>query len=267
MYSTLVFCKATNDGQISASNGYHLFSALSNTVTSTFGIDLFHRCKDSKKKILLSALLPSKYWTDYPHFRVPSKITVRRGDPFAFRICFLNDLTYEVFLTSVVSSSFHIGHSYFSVVSFSEPGSSAICQKCSLEEIENMNPAAGVIFHFLSPTGFKSEGRQLLFPTPELVFNSICRQWNDFTENTISPVFDDTVQVSEYDLKTLVVYGKRGSFTRGFLGFICYDWHSAPLETAMQLSMLARFTLFSGVGCKTTQGMGQVYPELRLEES
>ena len=126
-----------------------------------------------------------------------------------------------------------------------------------------LNPAAGdgqVTLDFLSPTAFKVKGRNFLFPQPELVFNSLLERWCAFSPVALPPSLPESfaaIDVSRHHLWTELV-----AFTRykwiGFKGqatFLLPVY--LPTEMVRAINCLADFAFYSGVGWKTTMGMGQ----------
>ncbi|SRR6266568_5545226 len=129
-------------------------------------------------------------------------------------------------------------------------------------------------FEFATPTAFskgqKSWGKLLkLFPEPAYVFESLAKQWETFapahlrmtanglTLHGFAAWCEEGLIVTRYALETR--YLPSGKFAQaGFQGKVTYEVKGARTspETAW-LSPLAHFALFSGVGYKTSMGMGQ----------
>lgn len=129
-------------------------------------------------------------------------------------------------------------------------------------------------FEFATPTTF-SQGQQAwgklfkLFPEPAQVFESLARLWEAFapaelrlaagglTLRDVAAWCEEHVIVSRYTLHTSYLpFSKFGQV--GFEGDVDYEVKGNPsAPEASWLSPLARFALFSGVGYKTTMGMGQ----------
>jgi CRISPR-associated endoribonuclease Cas6 len=129
-------------------------------------------------------------------------------------------------------------------------------------------------FEFATPTAFsrgqKSWGKMLkVFPESHYVFESLARQWEAFAPvefrmeahglalNRLIEWCEEHVIVTHYTLETGYL-----SFSRfgqvGFQGTVTYEIKGPPTASEAQwLSPLARFALFSGIGYKTTMGMGQ----------
>ncbi len=116
-------------------------------------------------------------------------------------------------------------------------------------------------FHLKSPTSFRSQGQQILFPTPELFFGSLMQKWNAFARKKITrEIAEDfkKILVTRYSLETQEV-----SFSDykiiGFTGEVSYKLPSGidPMVKIV-VNALARFAPYSGVGYKTPMGLGWV---------
>lgn len=111
---------------------------------------------------------------------------------------------------------------------------------------------------FLSPTSFKHNAGQELHPFPltEAVFGNLHRRWNAFAPDGLKlPKVRWSGLVSDYELKTGKLEIKK-LVIPGAIGWVKYRF-SHP-EQARIATTLAHFAFFSGVGCKTAMGMGQV---------
>lgn len=107
--------------------------------------------------------------------------------------------------------------------------------------------------------------RQLTMPLPlpELVFGSLLARWNAFAPLTLPEEVrryaQECLAISRYRLQTQVVrFGQAMSV--GFTGQCQYTalvWDAYWLRA---ISLLAAYAFYSGVGLRTTVGMGQVHP-------
>lgn len=129
-------------------------------------------------------------------------------------------------------------------------------------------------FEFVTPTAFsrgqKQWGKLLkVFPEPAYVFESLAKQWELFapmdvrmamdglTAHAIEAWCEEFVIVSRYTLHTRYLPSSKFGQS-GFMGEVIYEVKGVPTAPeALWLSSLARFARFSGVGYKTTMGMGQ----------
>ena len=145
----------------------------------------------------------------------------------------------------------------------------------SFAALQRLRPAQKYYqFEFVSPTAFslgqRSWGKLLkVFPEPHFVFESLARQWNLFAPialrmetnslslRTFSAWCEENIVATRYALETS--YLPTSKFGQaGFQGTVTYEVKGIPTAPeATWLSPLAQFALFSGVGYKTTIGMGQ----------
>lgn len=121
-----------------------------------------------------------------------------------------------------------------------------------------------VTIDFVSPTSFKRTGGYFTpLPQPELVFSSLLDRWNAFAPFRLPAILYD---LSHTDIAILDAHietekltfarGRKGAVW-GFIGKVTY-YFSCDDEQRRYLQALANFAKYSGVGVKTTVGMGQV---------
>jgi len=102
-------------------------------------------------------------------------------------------------------------------------------------------------------------------PLPELVFGSLLARWNAFAPLALPEELrryaQECLAISRYRLQSQVVrFGQAMSV--GFTGQCQYTalvWDPYWLRA---LSLLAAYAFYSGVGLRTTVGMGQVHPQM-----
>lgn len=127
-------------------------------------------------------------------------------------------------------------------------------------------PAEPVVgLRFLAPTAFKQGPGHLPLPLPRNVFSWPWRVWHAFASSTLRlpPDWldwcDANVFVIQHTIRTATV---TISHTQPpFVGFVGEVWFEAKADELLYLSTLqalARVTPYSGVGHKTTMGMGAV---------
>jgi len=128
---------------------------------------------------------------------------------------------------------------------------------------EKIDCIDGLRINFLSPTSFRRAGKQWLFPDPGVVFQNVYLKsvevFGDFFRNNLTPPSEYTSQfmVSRYELATKQVdYGRYKII--GFCGYCVYDCRRMKLAYNCQsLAFLSALAEFTGIGYKTTMGMGQ----------
>jgi len=108
---------------------------------------------------------------------------------------------------------------------------------------------------FLTPTTFKQSDDYVLFPTKDLIMQSLTNKWNDWAQTFIlEDMTWDCCKISKYNLKS-VTYNLKNTKIKGFVGYVdLFFWGS---ESVIRLAnMVCNFGDYAGVGIKTTLGMG-----------
>lgn len=114
---------------------------------------------------------------------------------------------------------------------------------------------------FASPTAFRSQGQTVLLPLPRLVFSSLWERWQRYApeqlEPWLLPQLLAEVDIARYKLRTQMM-DFRSYRQLGFVGECEFGIRKGLCEEALGvLQVLADFAVFSGVGYKTTMGLGQ----------
>ncbi len=121
--------------------------------------------------------------------------------------------------------------------------------------------ASRVELEFASPTAFRSGGRTLPVPLPDLVFSSLVEKWNSFAPVTVSEEVRrfaaECLAISRYRLSTQAVAGKGESVQIGFVGRCRYAVLNRDRYWLSLIHLLADYAFYAGVGYQTTVGMGQ----------
>jgi len=121
------------------------------------------------------------------------------------------------------------------------------------------------VIHFYTPTTFKVNGRYVIFPPVTNIFGSLLDRWNQFfslislqDENIKEHLAQFTCLVG-YKLQS-TKYEMEGVKIPGFLGEICL-YIGGPDPLARIALMLLNYAHYSGIGAKTSLGMGGVKVE------
>jgi CRISPR-associated endoribonuclease Cas6 len=121
---------------------------------------------------------------------------------------------------------------------------------------------AKVEVKFVKPATFRRENLDFPFPLPELVFKTLLKRW--IFLSGIKPELDlrrfyNLVEVSKYDLKTRKVEFANGGKLTAFEGRVEYNFGKVKDSEAVKwFYTLLKFSEWSGVGRKTTMGLGKV---------
>ncbi len=131
------------------------------------------------------------------------------------------------------------------------------------------SPEPEITLAFTSPTGFgfgqKEWGKKVIvLPEPVPVFGSLTRSWNNMAP---PPLQIDRKALRAYVEEHVVVKRLHGLETKllrfrsapqvGFVGQVTYGLMAENEAARCQLNGLAGLAFYTGVGMKTTMGMGQ----------
>jgi len=112
----------------------------------------------------------------------------------------------------------------------------------------------------LSPSSFKSNGEYQIFPTAELIIKSAVQKWNAFAGETV--VDDQEALEHLIDHSRIISYALKSSNYRvkgvripGFTGHVNLEVRG-PLPLVRLYNLLINFLAYSGVGIKSSLGMG-----------
>jgi CRISPR-associated endoribonuclease Cas6 len=205
------------------------------------------------------------------------KVQVLPGQVYWLRITMLDSRLFGMFIQHLI---IRLGEARFEVsrlIGSPDPNNAANpwTAYSSFAELGAFTPVQRYYeFEFATPTAF-SMGQQRwgklmkLLPEPAYVFESLAKQWeafapehlrmavNDLTARHLASWCEESLIVTRYALETR--YLPSSKFAQaGFQGKIMYEMkgiQSSP--EAAWLTPLAHFALFSGVGYKTSMGMGQ----------
>lgn len=118
------------------------------------------------------------------------------------------------------------------------------------------------LLRFVTPTTFKTEGSHVLFPTTDLLMNSLLQRWDAFSDDL--SIGDDSVrehlkthvQIRNYRLSS-ASFSVDNAWIKGFQGTL--DLYISGPDALVRLAgLLLEYARFSGVGVKTALGMGGV---------
>lgn len=121
-------------------------------------------------------------------------------------------------------------------------------------------PERRITLQFASPTTFRSGGKNLPAPLPELVFGSLLEKWNAYAPVALPEearrFAGECLALSRYELRTRSLPIKEG-MKIGFVGRATFTALNPDRYWLSLMNLLADFALYAGVGAGTTMGMGQ----------
>lgn len=118
---------------------------------------------------------------------------------------------------------------------------------------------------FCSPASFKQNGRYSIFPTVELLLQSLQNKWNrmcpdyPLADADAMQVLQQGLHIVDYSLHS-ARYPLKGTRIPGFTGYVILESRLAvPMREICQLLLGA--AQYTGIGMKTALGMGGVHVE------
>jgi CRISPR-associated endoribonuclease Cas6 len=135
--------------------------------------------------------------------------------------------------------------------------------------VSEAKPEPEITLDFTSPTAFgfgqKEWGKKVMvLPLPETVFGSLARSWNatapmpfQMDRQELREYLDEHVVVTHIENLRTQMLRFRSSMQIGFVGRVTYGLMAEDKAIQTQLNALADFAFYTGVGMKTTMGMGQ----------
>jgi CRISPR-associated endoribonuclease Cas6 len=122
-------------------------------------------------------------------------------------------------------------------------------------------PPKRISLVFASPTTFKSGGKHIPLPLPELVFGSLLERWNTTAPVTFPPearrYASECMAIGHYKLSSRIVSLKSGGMRVGAVGEATYTCLTYDRYWMSVVSVLAAFARYAGVGAATAMGLGQ----------
>jgi len=116
-------------------------------------------------------------------------------------------------------------------------------------------------FQLTSPTTFKSGGKHLPMPLPELLFGSLLERWNSFATigfpDETRRYAAECLAITRFDLETRPTPSKGRGLRVGAVGSIAFTSLNYDRYWMSVLAALAEFGRYAGVGAGASQGLGQ----------
>lgn len=271
IYSLAVRLTPTQTATVRATLGHQAHAAFLRTV---------READPALAEVLHTPQFEMRPFTVSPLLGVPrarnGKVTVRPDEDYFLRFTVLYEPIFQQFMGRFLRGQgrpvVRLGRALFLVREvLATPESSPWAGYTSFGQLyRQAEPENEISLDFTSPTAFsfgrKAWGRKVVpLPDPILVFRSLWKKWNTFTlpelalDETLLEYVAENVVVKRYQLETKMQHFSRSPQV-GFLGHVTYKLmgrgEGADLLRRL-LNLLADFAFYSGVGYKTTQGMGQ----------
>ena len=206
-------------------------------------------------------------WLGKAPFKRGGNYYVARGSVCLWRVTALHELLIQALLTWEARSELRVGTAQFIVEKVMANPDDAE-ESGLLDENELIASCLCVpkiryiTLHFISPVSFRSFKDDFPLPKPELIFGSIADKWNQ-AEMPLNFDKEDIRQIAmqckliRWEGKSCKTFFSQKQGVNGFCGTFVFDLSELELPSRQVLLLLAQFSVFSGVGRLTGQGMGQ----------
>jgi len=123
------------------------------------------------------------------------------------------------------------------------------------------SPPRQVRLRLESPTTFKSGGKHIPVPLPELAFGSLLERWNAFAPVRFPPELkryaSECLAIGRYQLGTRAIPLKGGGLRVGAQGEVTFTTLNYDRYWQSLICTLADFACYAGLGAGTSMGLGQ----------
>lgn len=259
---------AISPGYLTGRHIHALFLNLVSSVDRELGTYL-HDSK-SDKAFTLSPLqiqkrLPQKLTSDFPRkLQWEHLQPIPPGTPCWLRISLLDDTLFgkltQLWLNLNPDRPWHLGSAnlYITSILGTPQSTQPWANSCSYQQLFDRASSENrtLSFNLSTPVAFRQGKYDTALPTRESIFNSLLSRWNKYSGLEFSQLPVESVFPSYFNLKTEIVPDSRSKFI-GSIGEISYKIMGDVAPSAIaQLNALADFSLYCGIGRKTTMGMG-----------
>ena len=188
------------------------------------------------------------------------------GTPCWWRISLLDDTLFgkltQLWLNLNPNRPWHLGPADLYITSIQgtpqsiQPWANASTYAQLYEEANDRNSSINLTFS--TPTAFRQGQYDTTLPTRESVFNSLLSRWNKYSGIEFPQIAIESIFPSFVNIHTEILADSRSKFI-GIIGEVTYKILGAvePIQIK-QINALADFALYTGVGRKTTMGMGMM---------
>ena len=186
------------------------------------------------------------------------------GTPCWWRISLLDDELFgkltQLWLNLNPQQPWHLGSAdlYITSIQGTPQSTQPWANACTYTQLyQQASDSERIIsINFATPTAWRQGKYDTTLPTRESVFKSLLSRWNKYSKIEFEEINLDSIFPSFINIHTEIVPDSRSKFI-GVVGEVSYrimgDVEAIKIK---QINALADFALYSGIGRKTTMGMG-----------
>ena len=251
--------------------GRHLH-ALFLTLVSSVDKELGTHLHDSKADKAFT-LSPLQITRNYPNPKTNKRGSILKsqhtepistGTPCWWRISLLDDALFgkltQLWLNLNPQQPWHLGSAdlYITSIQGTPQSTQPWANACTYTQLyQQASDSERIIsINFATPTAWRQGKYDTTLPTRESVFKSLLSRWNKYSKIEFTEMNFDSIFPSFINIHTEIIPDSRSKFI-GVVGEVSYrimgDVEAIQIK---QINALADFALYSGIGRKTTMGMG-----------
>ena len=265
MISLIYRFESTKGGILPFSSGYAAYG-LAAGATRGLAEDFLGHSPSSVPSYTFSSLFPLKKTEPGQKETGRKGYPVHPGDLLGLRVTFLEDhngIRLHEALSARLAEPFPFLGAELKYTGCLLPGEHPLSRRTTPGEILALPERKTLTIAFLSPTSFRVGDSNMPLPHPQLVFSSLLRKWEawDLPNLGVEAGTFSGVLLGRFTLESKAFKGIKGALHFGFVGKAQFDGSSlAAPATLKAFTSLSAVSFYSGIGIKTTQGMGQAVP-------
>jgi CRISPR-associated endoribonuclease Cas6 len=261
-YSVVVILRAKRDGIIPIYPGKKIHGLFFNILKNA-NEELAYRLHSNinNKAFTVSSFLGHN---------IDEPMKIINGRKYYIRITFLEDNIFNLFTTimlknKVFKKEIAIENIEFSIVKILfDKTESKWSGFLTSEELLNINDYNNKItLNFYTPTLFRDGDKHVRYPVADKIFISLFNKFNKYSTFKLDEKIKD--EFSNIEILRKRIRRKKVFFNNfyleGFTGDVEFVIPESNLELIKTVNILSEFAFYSGVGYKTTMGLGQVRRE------
>ncbi|SNY41115.1 CRISPR-associated protein, Cas6 family [Orenia metallireducens] len=209
------------------------------------------------KPFTISPILPYLRWRK-------DKKYLKGGKKYFVRITFLEEQWYHLFMEYFLYQREKLelnGRELEIIEVLTNAKEDKRCNAISGEELwDNSRINRKIKLKFHSTTSFRVDEKHVIFPQGEFLFNSLLSKWKEYGDKELVVNSQDfgKINISRYKLESAMEQFKDYPI-KGFRGYCEYELEAILSDKKVkEINLLSDFAFYSGVGYKTTMGLGQV---------
>ena len=263
-YSLVINFINTTDIPRSYTSGKHLHALFLNLVNSIDpNLSQYLHRSQSNKDFTISPLQITRNGNQNLLTWEKQKKDIKKGSNCWWRITLLDDNLFgkltPIWLNLNPQKPFHLGSGEIQITSIlSSNKSHAWANTSTYQDIYNNADHSDRNFQFkiYTPTAFRMGKNDLFLPTSQIVFNSLLKKWNKYSNLPFDNLNFENIYPALFELKTEIIFQQNNKFI-GCVGDINYKI-LGDIEPYFikQINVLADYAFYCGIGRKTTMGNG-----------